>query len=48
MSALRWIGISAFALVVAGCAGMGESPEPDVSAAQPLANAGEEHCCRPL
>jgi polysaccharide export outer membrane protein len=37
MSALRWIGISAFALVVAGCAGMGESPEPVVSADQPFA-----------
>lgn len=34
MRALRWIGISALALVVAGCAGMGESSAPVVSANQ--------------
>ena len=37
MSALRWIGISVFALAVADCAGTGGSPESAVSADQPLA-----------
>jgi polysaccharide biosynthesis/export protein len=39
MKGLRWVGISAFALIVVGCADMGESPEPVVGAGQPLANA---------
>ena len=38
MNALRWIGISAIALIMAGCAGTGAPPEPVVSAGQPQAN----------
>jgi polysaccharide biosynthesis/export protein len=41
MNGLRWIGISAFALSVAGCADMGEPPEPGVNAGRPLATAGQ-------
>jgi polysaccharide export outer membrane protein len=37
MNRLRWIGISAIALMVTGCAGMDESPETVVSAGQPFA-----------
>ena len=37
MNGLRWIGISAFALIVTGCASMAESPGPVVGAGQPLA-----------
>jgi polysaccharide export outer membrane protein len=39
MNGLRWIGISAIALIVTGCAGVGESPGPVVSAGQPPAEA---------
>jgi polysaccharide export outer membrane protein len=41
MNRLRWIGISAFALSVAGCADTGGSPEPVVNTGQPLATAGQ-------
>jgi polysaccharide export outer membrane protein len=41
MNGLRWIGISAFALSVAGCADMGGSPESVVNAGQPLATEGQ-------
>ena len=37
MNGLRWIGISAFALIVTGCASTGGSPGPVVGAGQPLA-----------
>lgn len=39
MNGLRWIGISAFALFVAGCEDMAAPPETAVNAGQPLANA---------
>jgi len=38
MNGLRWIGISAFALVLAGCADMDAPPAPVVNAGQPVAN----------
>lgn len=37
MNGLRWIGISALAVIVAGCTSMGESPGPAAGAGQPLA-----------